>query len=284
VDVRDAAASLDLAEAVEIIKGSMRFSESRWTLSNAGGELSKFGMELSLASRAQPGMDTIQIMKNNETFMATLERNRQKQLDFSFRLPEWMIILDALWCGLGFLPEDGAFRENSIVCERWLLSKDPPLYKETLILLAAMVSCGLGLSAYDWAAKTFVPVIADVGRSPRNNGQRVLGLISRHVLRHGELQNFDIKVVQRNSGPALPTGCNLVLYSNRSSIGLLPDFLELLSPDEVLQESLTKLHYNARIVSNRTVGLLDAIFLRGTGDEEDMEYFTLPPGISAESF
>jgi hypothetical protein len=125
--------------------------------------------------------------------------------------------------------------------ERWV----QPLLKK-MLLLAAMISCKIGVSAYEWTDKHFCPVIV------KFRGTDVLAPVSKHacksvmesplklwsVARHMTpcyATNFDMQrfnIVNEEMG-AFGTDLLLVDPKTKTPVGVLPDFVtKFQTPEE----------------------------------------------------
>ena len=95
----------------------------------------------------------------------------------------------------------------------------------TMLLMVAMITCGIPLSAAAWVNQLFVPAFVQYGNSEK--GFHVLGLLSKHA-RQDKLTRCSPQLmlsVGQHSDDYL--GCDLFLVDIESEapVGLLPDFL-----------------------------------------------------------
>jgi hypothetical protein len=146
-----------VASTLQILEQSFEFSKYTWTLARKG-ELSEVG--------AWP---------DDKQFLPDL--NDKAALPNAMKLLHLMVI--------GFFDEGGA-RMDSNSFNRDLITTNLSNYARILIRLAALISCGIGISAYEWSEKLLTPVLISMGQ------HRLLGMISsreqivegRHHLAH----------------------------------------------------------------------------------------------------
>jgi hypothetical protein len=121
--------------AVEIIQKSMEFSKGKWAaLYHA--ELSEHG--------SRP--DAYPFFKGQLEFdMSPTDLDRAR-CEPDYYETQAAKVLNAIWLGTYVASEGNEFRNAWNYYKRWLLQNNPPFHRETLLLLAAFVSCGLGIS------------------------------------------------------------------------------------------------------------------------------------------
>lgn len=75
------------------------------------------------------------------------------------------------------------FERDSSVISGWLLNHAPPSYKETMIWMTAILSCGMGTSSFQWCKEVFTPALAEF------EDRTLLVLISTSFIKkHGPLE------------------------------------------------------------------------------------------------
>lgn len=85
-------------------------------------------------------------------------------------------LLNALWAGA--YEEDGELKTERVYLIRWLKQTAPAhLYVEPLLRLTALISCGVGIGAFDWSARYLVPKLVSSG-----HGRQDLVMVSKAYL------------------------------------------------------------------------------------------------------
>lgn len=166
-----------------------------------------------------------------------------------------MRILDQFWSSQAQVTKNHAQNGEWKYFRRQMEGKWTQPVLRTMLLLAAMVSCKIGLSAYAWADEHFCPVVVDF------RGTNVLALASKHAFqcdaaktlhlwsvgRHmtlnyaidSHLQTYNIVDDDRGS---FGTDLLLVHPQTRASVGLLPDFLSSFQTPEETSTNLLLLY------------------------------------------
>jgi hypothetical protein len=242
----------DLESVLQLIETAMRFSPRVWNESHKGGELSKYGtrpegkgsyletIEKDIAYYSDQRESPERNFKlNSLRSLASKEEPRLQTDDYAFL--EARKTLDILWGSIDPFWRDLSMQKDGPVIRNNLFNYCTPKLRETLLLLAAMLSCGVPLSAIKWARDTFIPVKITFGGTTI-----VLGLVSKHSIADGNLQSDMFCVGRHPEGDSL--GKDLVLVGrSKTPEGLLPDFLASKMTPEELSERITTLYYDTTI-------------------------------------
>ena len=182
-----------VASILQMLRESFTLSEDAWKLAGKG-ELSEVGTR-----------------PDDQQFRA--------DLDEKAALPNALQVLHLMV--IGFFGQPNA-KLTSDCYNEILIRANPPNYARILIRLAALVSCGIGISAYEWSENLLSPVLLSRGQ------HRLLGLISsreeivegRHHLAHplGSTMRLTYRhfVITRPGEGSLP---------RHRCVGLIPEFL-----------------------------------------------------------
>jgi hypothetical protein len=243
---------------LQVIQTAMKFSPRIWSLAHQGGELSKYGSWRS-------DFESIRSQRNDggdgaSNSAAAAEQDILVQKRASERLLEEVSsYLDAQWTALGLYQQDSeASGDWTNTYLPYLVHFDPPEYKQTLFFLAAMLSCGIPLSAFDWARERLYAIVIAFPEQP------VLALILRSVIDSGNLQNFHV-VEQRQESHL--TGTGLLLASiDGSPIGYVPDF-DAVDEDEVFLQHMYLLYKDLYIQNDGQLGLRRTVYLGERADD-----------------
>lgn len=132
-----------------------------------------------------------------------------------------------MWCAKGAIRKDAAQKSHWARFRQSMRGSWPQQLLRTMLLLSAMIGCGIGLSADAWANKRFIPVYVEYG------DETVLGLLARHTARPG-LGDASMSQEMLSMGRQLPgehfcTDLLLVHSKSTRPVGLLPDFLPHMS-------------------------------------------------------
>ncbi|RYP53090.1 hypothetical protein DL768_001867 [Monosporascus sp. mg162] len=219
-------------ETLALIESAMRFSPWTWSLSHKAGELSKYGAypesarEISLLKallKDGANRDQANVMGIHEA----IAEEGQRRASEEWIIPQAMKILDLMF---GTVDK---YQNNAVLRSEWHIFRNgsdaewPADLRRAMIFLAAMVSCQVPLSAYEWAQKHFMPVRVDF----RESGT-LLGLLARGG--SGETSRGlpgSVYVAGRHVS-RVTRGRDIVLVDPKSKvpIGLLPDFAHPAQP------------------------------------------------------
>ncbi|RYP92625.1 hypothetical protein DL770_001267 [Monosporascus sp. CRB-9-2] len=221
-------------ETLSLIESAMRFSPWTWSMSHRADELSKYGAspELAVVIRFLQALLSAGVDRDQAYVMsiqAEIAKEHQRRASEEWIIPQAMKILDLIFGTVD------RYQNNAILRSDWQtfrIHSDgewPADLRRAMIFLAAMISCQVPLSAYEWAQKHFMPVRVDF-----QEGGALLGLLARG--RAGETnRGFPRSVVVAGRGVSrVNRGRDIVLVDPKSkvSIGLLPDFSHPAQPTE----------------------------------------------------
>ena len=276
VNVREYSCHPEPGWVFDALESSMRLFQERWTESHIGGELSKFGnypstsqtLEYSEALRyGWRNLDprTTFHVRENANFTSLRYGPRlefveydcvqniysldeldteEKNIDADHvsLLEQTHRILDHMWCAENPMTIDEqqrlewrGFRRDMRAC--W----SAPLLR-TMLLLAAMITCRIPLSAAEWVNRLFVPIYAQYGHAQYGGTFTTLGLLAKHA-RQQETKR-DVRKRMYSVGQHLPEettptrrrryGRDLFLVdpNTKVPVGLLPHFLSASCSDE----------------------------------------------------
>ena len=141
--------------------------------------------------------------------------------------PQALKILDNLWCAVNETVKDFEMR-----CAWQLFLADmegrwSPKLLQVLLLLSAMISCRVPVSAYKWARERFIPVRIHYLTIS------VIGLLSKHAPppQKGTLRTM-LSVGRHIGGGSLGKDLVLADIDGKVAIGLIPDFLYYARTDD----------------------------------------------------
>jgi hypothetical protein len=248
------------------IKENMKFSQQAWVESHKGGELSRYSnfpelnWQLDQMDAVMMGWEagdnqTVirMVTDDDDTFVIfgtgweyneadhpmLCDELAEKWLDESQKetlLQHATKVLDHMWCA-------SYGKLNASQASDWEVFKhkmrpqwSKPLLR-TMLLIAGMISCGIGLSAGVWTNKHFVPVYV------RLKDAMVIGLLARHArVAPDERTKIQYRCCVGRHRPdnRMNAGKDLILADPEtgSPIGLIPDFL----PDYEYESWTNKLY------------------------------------------
>ncbi|KAI3572890.1 hypothetical protein IWW34DRAFT_794834 [Fusarium oxysporum f. sp. albedinis] len=230
----------DLDMTLRVIQATMSFSPQIWFETSRGGELGSHGdqpeqtSDYRLMLSAMEGGETeaeseaLAPMRQVRDFM--MRKDQARWADDGWIEDQSYKILNLMW--LGNSKASRAFEAD------WtsFRNKDAPRIwsaklQETLLLLAAMLSCQLPLSALRWTRERFVPVAASHGDT------MLLCLLAKSACGEDISSGQEMYIVGRHVSKQA-TGQDLVLTTNNTivPVGLVPDFL---SYDRTEQQLVT---------------------------------------------
>ena len=254
VDARTAA--LDYDSTVAVVENAMKFSSRAWRESHIGGELSLYGCspedvaqhdrfrQLAIASRERSNpssehTDEERIRRSN-SLRTELETKKKQRLQFPWLHKQAMRMLDLKWLATDKVRVSKPHRGDWLVWSRSLSKSWSAELQHFVILLAAMVSCQIPLSAVLWADEHFTPVLITF------KTRTVLGLLAKHAVKDDKFPEGKKPMLCAGRHPAEePLGKDLVLADiwTKKPVGLVPDFLELIRTGEEFVERVSELYY-----------------------------------------
>ncbi|KAG8529088.1 uncharacterized protein KY384_005723 [Bacidia gigantensis] len=240
---------------LEIIRSSMEYSEDLWRFSHRGGELSTFGnfpqisWELDVMDAATLGWVPDAGSSFGDALLMTEEKSQttimtgprlifregpigedhdltrieeDRSMEHVTILQQSRKILDHMWCASDRMTKDPAQESDFKIFVSTPRFKWPKPLLQTMLLLAAMVNCQIGLSAARWVHKRFVPVLIAYGKDTK-----VLGLLARHA-RPSKLGEIKEMYSAGHHPQGKSIGKDLVLIDpvvSAGPLGIVPDFL-----------------------------------------------------------
>ena len=217
----------NMGRTLEIIEQTMAFSRSSWALAHRG-ELSVHGMfptEQSLLAfhvklltareKRVPDMNESQRLEFFARKERVLKEYEAEKANPNFYEIESIKTLNAMWAGV--FEEDNSARVNWAIFKRYLLDSDPPFYQETMLRLAALISCDIGISALSWSKPLLRPVQTEVG------GYETLLLATSACDPESEDERY--LCVQRGTQGKSGRDVVLIKASNGYVVGKFPDLL-----------------------------------------------------------
>lgn len=153
----------EVSGLLEIIRESMDFNQKSWFFASRGS-LSLYGSY----PRTVPSLSTLLHVSSAHAVAMLAEDEDIGEHDEE---REAVKALNAMW--LGLFEEEAAMGGDWNYYSQWLSMRCSDTYADRLFRLAALVSCGFGVSAYEWSTTVFNPVIVTV------QSRRMLGLLSR---------------------------------------------------------------------------------------------------------
>jgi hypothetical protein len=253
---------------LDLVESAMHFSERKWQESHKGGELSKFGSfpktewELNgidamrsgwIPKDGQWAQENFRVIEDGDETIMMFGRFQEYEEDpleelmmgifgdndndepheYVTLYEQSRMILDHMWCGLdrSLNPAQASDWRSFRRDMRGAWCK--PLL-QMILLQAALVSCGIGLSATTWMRRRFVPVCV------KYSNVNLLGLLAKHARSEEPRGMYSVgRHLDRTS-----FGKDLVLVdpTTKLAVGLLPDFLPLIRTDEQYIERLRILY------------------------------------------
>ena len=246
------ARSGEMTETIRLIKESMMFSQSEWKLAHRG-DLSINGMDPVEQSETQLRIGAIQdrmtytsqmSIKEKESLLAAKSQvetqyYRQTQ-DPRFQELEAMKILNLMWTGL--FEEDIPASHDWLNFAKSLVEDDPVGYQDTMLRLAALISCGFGTNAFAWSkAINLFPVKTVLA------GFNILILVSGSLF--PELNSSDetewlnlLFCAQQGAGRVSGRDVVLVSRATQQVVGRFPDFNQRTSDVESNVERMQRIY------------------------------------------
>jgi hypothetical protein len=273
IDVPNASPDTVLA----LIESAMRFSEQTWRESHRGGELSKYGSfprdgwELNFIDAMKSGwipkdhqfsQPHLRVIEDGDKTILSFgthqeyeedpmeelmvgifgNANAEEETEYVTLLQQSRMILDHMLCGLDISLNPSQAGDWKVFRDDMRGNWIKPLLR-MILLQAAMVSCGIGLSATNWMRRRFVPVCVRYNKLP------LLGLLAKHALNGSEPKPRRMySVGQHLSGKSFGKDLVLVDPTTKLPVGVLPDFLPIIRTDEEYIER-SQMLYNGLVAS-----------------------------------
>ncbi|RKK25789.1 hypothetical protein BFJ66_g16649 [Fusarium oxysporum f. sp. cepae] len=137
--------SSDMSTILRILEGSLEFSKSAWGLAGRG--------ELSL-HEAWPDVKVISEAEDEELDDENISsRNDNLRHNNAIQFLNLMVL--GIFDGGGMQMDSDSFKRD-------LISTNPSKFTKTLVHLGALISCGIGVSAYLWSKKVWTPVLVTI--------------------------------------------------------------------------------------------------------------------------
>ncbi|KAF7548040.1 hypothetical protein G7Z17_g7312 [Cylindrodendrum hubeiense] len=238
-----------------VIESAMKFSPQLWGEAHKGGELSKFGSfpceswslddwdAMRCGWRAKSFENQVQMIEHGDGSSSMrigrgveYERlsegvvdlllqsgpaiNRPAPIGYVGLFQQARKMLDHMWCAVSPNRNDAAQRADWEGIKREMRGGWPQPLLRTMLLLSAMIGCGIGLSAESWCNRKFVPCLVRYGN------EIILGLLAKHARLEDTTQCQGLLVVARHTSRMdFCKELMLVDPETKRSVGLLPDFL-----------------------------------------------------------
>lgn len=225
----------NLDNTLSAVETAIHFSELVWAESHQSGELSKYGSSPDTDRDMEHLRDVIETYsrpdvqnlseEERQAYVSKLKRDlealRAKRFDEDWILPQARRILAHFWGAVSEIRVNIPMKSDWIVIKEGIKDSWTPRLQHVFLLLAAMVSCHVPLSAVVWADEHFVPVHLEFAEN-----LKILGLLSKHACSFKTAIGESFLCVGRHwDGEA--SGMDLVLVHPRIKVpvGLIPDFL-----------------------------------------------------------
>jgi len=170
---------------------------------------------LAAREKRVPDMNESQRLQFFARKERVLKEYEAEKLDPNFYEMESIKTLNAMWGGV--FEGDNSARVNWTIFKRYLLDSDPPFYQETMLRLAALISCDIGISALSWSKPLLRPVQTKVGR--------YVTLLLATSACDPESEHGGYLCVQRGASGASGRDIVLIKASNGYVVGKFPDLL-----------------------------------------------------------
>jgi hypothetical protein len=256
--------SLPIQPILSIIEKAIKLSPYIWSWSFQGGELPGRGsfpyapdltvktFELKLANalkKAAPAEEVGELL----TRISEAQEKQTAEEEEMLKIDNWvttqcMRILSLWYRTMGITEDDAAAkREWNGFLFAYSDSWHTPV-RETLVLMAAVISCQIPLSALEWVGSRFIPVLVRF-----KDRTEVLGLLAKHAsagIQVGEDSEKEVLVAGRHTA-RFSRGTDLVLadVQSRLPVGILPDFIHHVRQPPREQWSRLKTLYGPLLVS-----------------------------------
>ncbi|KIV89469.1 hypothetical protein PV10_06866 [Exophiala mesophila] len=178
----------EVSDLLRIIRESMNFNQKSWFFASRGS-LNLYGSY----PRTVPSPTLLSHVSSDRPVSTWTRDEDGGELDEE---KEAVKALNAMW--LGLFEENAAMGGDWNYYSQWLSMRCSTSYADRLLRLAALISCGFGMSAYEWSTTVFIPVIVTV------KSCTILGLLSRGYY---EAQAA-LTEVEDNSEAQAPTDTN----------------------------------------------------------------------------
>ncbi|KAK4628523.1 uncharacterized protein CLAFUR5_04599 [Fulvia fulva] len=212
---------------LDVIRSAISFSSDLWTMSHRVGELSKYGSNVNLGD-LQPFAwnDVVQ-------WRCIIRRQPVSEAAIFLAVPSLTKVLDLL---LGAVDEhqiNKPMQGDWALFEQQMLDAWHPQMQQALLLMTAMISCRVPLSAFKWMYKRFWPVTLAL-----LDGTTCIGMVAwRYVFRFATMtsqlqfgshtrRGAAVMIAAQHHSDARLKGKDLALVDpyTKIPIGLLPDF------------------------------------------------------------
>jgi hypothetical protein len=187
VTIRPLMGVTDMETALAFIEHCMETSKEAWTWAHRG-ELHRYGMfpeyylhveanfqhEASrilekelLALNTERGRNDAMGLRKDRALSLRKERRRDLlHLQPMFSRTNAIKILNAMWGGLH--ESTSILADEWSGLQRWLTCDAPShVYVDNMLRFAALICCGLGISAFDWSEQRLTPMLAETDRGIR---------------------------------------------------------------------------------------------------------------------
>jgi len=276
-DLKQLDGSLD--EIFDILEAAMRFSEANWSESQRGGELSKYGSypdykwTINILDAARSGFcrkdSTVEVSEHEGTQVVMVHAHGEYVDDESWYgavddpraqwekfepgyvplLEHSRRILALMWGGLEGVSRNPSQEVDWKSFKGYMRGKWSKPLLRTILLLAAMVGCEIGLSAATWVRKRFVPVLVHYGNHEKG---LILGLLARHpyencnsILTPRQMYSVG-RHVNSEHGKGFCQDLVLVDPERKMPVGILPNFLPHVRSNEMFVERVTLLYQTVK--------------------------------------
>jgi hypothetical protein len=176
----------DIAGTLGLLDSAMRFSSRKWHQCHKGGELANYGswpeVESSRLGMARVHLEMCEEEAPSLEREAEMSRLRAEIAEEEAREPHYDLLeearktLDIIWATIDPYIQDAGMQSDGYYIKQKLKRYYHPKLMEFLVLLTAMVSCQVPLSAAIWARKYFIPVRVDYKKF------HVIGLLAKHAI------------------------------------------------------------------------------------------------------
>lgn len=199
-----------LRQTLTVMESSMKFSYFLWEECCRGGDLSSHGTWEAYRVYAERRLSEFARWTSDD-----------------WLLPNVRAILNLMWGATDTRNQNLAMQDDwrfslTVLSKCW----SAPL-RSLMLLMTAMVSCQIPLSAAVWAREHFVPVLVQFG------SLELLGLLAKHAVRD-DLVIQPMLSAGRHPPGSQSQGTDIVLADpfTKAPVGLVPDFLYHQRTDE----------------------------------------------------
>ncbi|KAF4625870.1 hypothetical protein G7Y89_g12296 [Cudoniella acicularis] len=230
----DTSSCASASATIAPIPSSILASISTWNVSFSGFLATAFSSGASGSNSASTGQVTQSATGSVNSAWTSTYTLATQRTTYVTLFEQSHKILDHMWCGLEDIMHDKAQASDWKIFRRLMQGKWSMPLLRTMLLLAAMVGCGLGLSAVTWVRKRLVPVLLFFGASQEDP---VLSLLANHARKSENSMSSRIvysvgRHLQGEEGEGFCRDLVLVDPETKLPIGILLDFLPYLRTDE----------------------------------------------------